>query len=267
MKTIFNSSYESYRVDIPEGTVAIFTCVTKGFDEIQRPPLDSRHHYYLFTDDLSTTCDGWISVPIEQELIDGYVSNREIKIKIPELIRKYASSVYVDGNVKFEKDFDELVDKLLVDTDIGVNHHPRYACVYDDLLVLFKTGVISGQKVLRDIRSLKSLQVPRDNQFYECNVIYRRHSAKILAFSDLWWAFYIDGTGRDQSAFKKAIFVLGLPVVNLNLGDVRSKLGRYLSIVKHSRHKSRVLRGFKVISGIIDGSYFKIRKELNGLIK
>lgn len=265
MEAIYNPSYETHAANIPTGTVAVFTCVTKGFDDIQRPPSHSRHHYYLFTDDFTSTYEGWITVPIKQDVIDGYASNREVKIKIPEIIRRYACSVYVDGNVKFEKDFDELVDTLKVDMNIGVNHHPRYSCVYDDLLVLFKTGVISGQQVLKDIRSLKCLQVPRNDGFYECNIIFRRHIPEIFALCERWWDFFEDGTGRDQSPFKKSLVVTGQSVTNLGLGNVRGISGKYVSVVKHSRRKGRLLRALILVSGIIDGSYFAIKKEIDGI--
>lgn len=252
-------------MDANTDTVAIFTCVTKGFDSIQRPPVNSRHHYYLFTDDAESIYSGWEVVPLVDSTRNGYLSNREIKIKIPELIRGYPSSLYVDGNIKFERDFDELIDKLVVDTEIGVNKHPRYPCVYDDLLTLFKTGVLSGQKVLTDIRSLKSLQIPKDDGFYECNVIFRRHTPAILALSDLWWEFYKAGSGRDQSPFKKALVVTAQPVTDLRLGNIRDINGKYLSVVKHSRRKSRLLRGLILIIGIMNGSYFCIRKEIRGI--
>ena len=116
------------------------------------------------------------------------------------MIKEYKKSIYIDGNVIIKEESVELIDKLLkLDNEIGLNLHPRFNSVYEDLFEIFRVGIVKGYMMISVLRNCIDLGIKLSDPFYECNIIYRRHTEKLGALMNDWWDFYSEGDRQRSS--------------------------------------------------------------------
>ena len=238
--------------------VIVYSVIFSNFDKAcdVRQFLDEGIRFVLFTDDLEIEAPGW-EVVICEGIEDPILANRKLKITPPKFVTKYPFSLYVDGNVSFESGFLPFVKKMSnVEADLAANPHPRFESVFLDIREIVRKGVISAADGLRDLVSLNRLGVTKKFPFYECNIIWRSSKPITLSFNQLWWAHYVNGSGRDQSAFVKALFQSKKTILPLNLGDIRSSIGKEFTVLRHKRDKPRLRRFVKVLWGGVRGDLF-----------
>jgi len=219
--------------------VVIYTCVTGGFDEVEAVPEDFPFRCILFTDNKSINVNGWEICLIDDKKKSPIHINRNLKIRMHPMIKEYKKSIYIDGNVIIKEESVELIDKLLkLDNEIGLNLHPRFNSVYEDLFEIFRVGIVKGYMMISVLRNCIDLGIKLSDPFYECNIIYRRHTEKIDLLMNDWWDFYSKGTGRDQAAFVMAVKKNNMKVLNIDLEDIRKKNSSYFFVKKHGKNKN-----------------------------
>lgn len=248
--------------------VAVYSAIYSRFDEILDVSAFSNSgiKFFLFTDDVVQPAPGWdvIECPTPK---DAVLANRRLKINPPEFICDYKYSLYIDGNVFPERGFLDFIDDLLnKEVVIGVNLHPRFSNVFLDLREIVRKGVIASSDGLRDLLCLHRMSYPLDFPFYECNVIWRRSCPTVLELNNVWWAHYVNGTGRDQAAFVKSVFQLKIDVVPLCLGDNRGIEGDIISVRNHAKGKRRFNRGILLFLGVVTGKFFRFEHRIRSLL-
>lgn len=219
--------------------IIIYSCVTAGFDKVETIPEDFPFRCILFTDNQSINVNGWEIHYIDSKYKSPVQINRDLKIRMHPILKEYNKSIYVDGNVIIKDKSIELINKLLqLDCDIGLNLHPRFTNVYEDLFEIFRVGIVKGYKVIPVLKNCIDLGIKLTDPFYECNIIFRRHNEKIDILMDDWWDFFSKGTGRDQAAFVMAVKKNSMKVHNIAVEDIRKKNNPYFFVKKHETNKN-----------------------------
>ncbi|MDA9033433.1 DUF616 domain-containing protein [Gammaproteobacteria bacterium] len=226
--------------------LVVYTCVTGGFDSIEDIPSDFPFECIVFTDDSNLTAHGWRIVVLENQEISKIELNRKLKILSSQLLSEYRYTLYIDGNVKIEPAASEFIEALLSSPSIiSLNRHPRFTSVYDDLFEIFRAGIAPGYKVKKVFSDCLRAGISLSDNFYECNIIFRKNCHSVTLLNNLWWYFYKVGSGRDQGAFRLATFVANIEPTDLQLGDIRSSSGSVFSVLHHKLKKQLWRRLFR----------------------
>jgi hypothetical protein len=238
--------------------IVIYTCVTGGFDELKPVPDNFHIRCILFTDNPNHKINGWESILIDTKDQSAIEANRVIKIKFHSEILKYQYSIYIDGNVTIDTNALFFINELIGSgSDMSLNKHPRFGSVYEDLFEIFRVGIVDGNKMISVMKECINLGISSNDSFYECNIIFRKHSSKILNFADDWWEFFKKGTGRDQAAFLMSVKKNNFNILDMRMGDIRSNSGKFFSIENHSTKKFFWLRFLKRILSEIKLTRFR----------
>ncbi len=121
-------------------------------------------------------------------------------------------SIWMDGNMKLLVTPELLIEKYLKNHDIAVFKHPNRDCIYDEALVCAKARLDDPEAIIEQVKKYEDDGFPRHRGQAECGLIIRRHTPKIEAFNNMWWAEYCRHSVRDQISFMYTIDRLGVRV-------------------------------------------------------
>ena len=198
---------------------AVYTATFGSYDKVEPISFESECDFYLFTDNERCKIAGWKTVFIE-EIDNLNLSNadlnRYLKINIPDEIKLYEQSLYIDGHVRVNSDPSFLFDKYLINHDIAIPPHPLRRCIFDEAAYCSKTGLANKAEVSLQVKRYKEAGFPRNFGLTENGIILRNHSSiKVGLLMDEWWSEYKNGVKRDQ---------ISLPFVswriNVNVGII-----------------------------------------------
>jgi len=147
-------------------------------------------------------------------------------------------SIWVDGNLYLKTSPEVIVNEFLGENDIAVWKHFGRDCIYDEAEVLFSFGTDVNPDVRRQIETYKSKGFPEHAGLGECNVIVRKHSPKVEAFNNAWWAEICKYSTRDQISFP---YVLSkFPDLKVNFVDGNPREHKYFKYNYHQKYPIRV---------------------------
>jgi hypothetical protein len=246
--------------------LAVYSCVTGGFDLVQEPPKIEGIDFILFTDRSYYTSNGWRIEKINKSGYDNLTANRNVKINIPQIIKnQYSSSLYIDGNVLLKPPIIQKVLQLNAEgVTIAVNRHPRYDCIYQDILEVCRVGLIDADVGLKWAKRAFSLGIKKIDGYYECNIIFRRHCNHTEILMTKWWKEFKDKYRRDQPAFRIVLAKnLRYAVVDLALGNVRSTENQYAYVEHHLIKKPKINRLLVRLRSILTGNEYQLRRFIS----
>lgn len=202
------------------GKVAVYTCITGGYDKLEDPCVHENNvDYFAFVDDVSKyDVKGWKikEIPAEiKELVnnDNVLVNRYVKFHPGDVIDdKYDYAVYIDGNIKVMGEISPLVGAVNLKTGLALHRHRQRGSLYDEIKVCLMLKKGNKKKLKEQFRKYEREGFPKEFGLYECNVIIsdlrNKKSAKIL---DDWWnEFKRSESYRDQIALPYVIWKNGL---------------------------------------------------------
>jgi hypothetical protein len=220
--------------------IAIYTCVTCGYDHIAPPAEpDSRLAYHAWSDRPETVPAPWAAHRIDLADLGPKDQNRYAKMH-PHLLPVLAGfdvSVYVDGSIDIVGDVHALVSQCLQahpDTDLFLYAHPFRDCVYDEARACAGFGHAHALTLRRQMGRYRREGLPAHVGLYECNVLIRRHTPKMAQAMDIWWQEYRQHAKRDQLAITWAIWSSGLRVTSLGPSDPRNAQ-RFFRLKPHAK--------------------------------
>tara|TARA_B000000609_G_C24177608_1_gene355280 strand:+ start:1812 stop:2573 length:762 start_codon:yes stop_codon:yes gene_type:complete len=251
---------------VKKNKYAIYTSINNNYDQLADHKNDDKFDFFVFTDD-ELKASNWSSVPFQKTFKNVIDTNRYAKIKVPNFIYKnYDYSVYVDGNIFLKEKFFQKV-KILFENDnffIGANLHPRFNCVFQDLVELQRVGILDGYSALAWAKKISELGIFKNSLYHECNIILRKHHDYVGQFCDTWWEYFKSGYGRDQPAFRIARFKHPqMHIKSLELGDIRDSKNLFANCFIHKKKKSKIIRLKKRLKSIINFSEMEFKFYIN----
>lgn len=198
--------------------VAVYTCITDGYDKAKKPIyINNDTDYYLYTDLTENNDDIWKTRKINCNKYEKE-ANRYYKFH-PDIFEKsYDFAIYIDGNVKIISDVTTLCS-ISHNSKIGIAMHKHHArdCVYEEgkACKYYKRGNLV--KINQQLNNMKEEKFPARFGLCEATIIVydlKNINAKKIAHE--WWNMYIEsGTKRDQIFFPYLIWKMGF-----NMSDV-----------------------------------------------
>lgn len=199
---------------ITKKKIAIYSCITKGYDELQEPEeiLDSCD-YYLLSEEApkGDSIYQWIDINKEMTngIINGRMLNRYCKINAHKFFQDYQYSIYFDGNLKIKGNIDQTIHKLKK-TRIGVFGSNYSENPYIDALRCMKVGLACPEKTYQQVERYWNQGMPENVGSFLCGILVREHNNPIcVKIMEDWWTEVRNNCMRDQVSFPYVLWKNG----------------------------------------------------------
>lgn len=197
------------------GKIAVYTCVTGGYDKVFSPCMvELCCDYFLFTDDINIQYDKKIWKLIDVSEMKKRMSSLEIARFIkthPHIyFQDYSQSVWIDGNLQIQEDIESLGCILGDDDFIAINRHPTKECCYDEAIDVIALNKANPKQLKQQLKSYKKEGFPINYGQFETNVIIRKHmDIRCIKIMEDWWNEIEKWTKRDQMSFTYTLWKNG----------------------------------------------------------
>lgn len=192
----------------PNKKVAVFTCITGGYDNLNKPlVINKQCDYFLITDvpnDVKIENEEYYTrIPISQVVPDNLTTpkaqNRYCKAHGFEVFENYDYSIYVDGNIQIIGNMIDLLKKI---GKYGVAFH-RFTYgedVYEHAMSLAIRSRINREDACQEMQKLAKKGFPRNYGFPEGGVVICDHHCEDGKRILTEWNDYYNGAlaKRDQ---------------------------------------------------------------------
>lgn len=224
----------------PRPKIAVYTCITGGYDDIEIPKLFFDNiDYILYTDNQTLdSVSGWIVRKLPQEAFqynDNATRNRFCKMHPNIVGTEYDFAIYIDGNICVYSDLTNMVNMVNEKTGLAFHRHNPRICIYDEVEAckIVKRGNI---KLLEEqIKDYSKQGMPREYGLLEATIILSDlKNETSLHILDEWWKEYLkSGSKRDQIALPYVLWKLGYLIDDVgNLGYALNRNPKFRK-VKH----------------------------------
>ena len=182
-------------------TVAIYRCVFADYDIlldelVVLPNAD----YYLFTDDPDLDIYPYRTIMIKDFLDNPSIANRSFKINIPEELKRYDVTIYMDGNIGAFANIESLIDEFIFsNADIGLFTHPNHNSIEDEVELCIAKQKSSEAALRSELKFYSDLNTPKLENFSENSILIRKnYTEKLSAAMHEWLELVKEFSGRDQ---------------------------------------------------------------------
>lgn len=209
--------------------VAVYSCITGGYDNIIAPLIyPSNIDYILFTDDLNKDLKGWQVRQLPESACryeSNTLRNRYCKMH-PEIVGiDYDFAIYVDGNICVYSDLTSMINVVNYETGLAFHRHNVRDCIYDEYEVLKITKRGNLHNLHKQIERYKNERFPTRYGLLEASVIVsslKNNVTKLIL--NTWWNEFLKSESlRDQISLPYIIWKCGFTIDQIgDLGhDVR----------------------------------------------
>ena len=202
--------------------IAIYTCITGGYDNVHEPiDILDNCDYYLISDKKPArkTIYQWIDIAdiVPREITDNIIKNRYCKILPHRLFDKYRYSLYIDGNIRLKGDITECIPKLKR-SRIGVMGRENVDNVYSHTLKAINIGIENPSDYEKQIERYWYQGLEDHVGMFFCGMLLREHNNPIcVKLMEEWWEEYLNGVKRDQISFPYILWRNGYTMDDLLL--------------------------------------------------
>lgn len=209
-----------------DGKVAIYTCITGGYDEISEPIFkNNEYDFFIFSEKkIKSKIRRYKSIPNEiKALNNNTLINRYIKMHPFDFFHDYDYAVYIDGNVCIASDISPLIKvSKHGETGFAMHKHVLRDCIYDEAEICKMYGKGDSIKLDDEIKRYKQDGFPKNYGMLEATIIIFDLKSKICKkIMDNWWKeFIFSESYRDQIALPYILWKNGYSMSDVgNLGN------------------------------------------------
>lgn len=236
-KKVPPSSFEYGEFPTPLPKIAVYSCITGGYDLPLSPLMKpSNVDYLLFTDEKPLNLEYWTFKDLPKEALqykDNTLRNRYCKMH-PQIVGEgFDYAIYIDGNIKVYSDLTNIINAINSKTGLAIHRHNCRNCIYDEVEVckIAKRGNIP--LLDKQIRYYKAEGMPIHYGLLECSVIVSDLSnCKVNVIMSAWWnEFMRSSSKRDQISLPFVLWKLGYKIEDIgNLGWELTKNPKFRKI-------------------------------------
>lgn len=207
-----------------EMRVAVYTCVTNGYDKVSPPAiLTPGVDYLCFNDGSIKVPAPWQDVQIDRTY-SGKDANRYVKI-LPHLndrLKYYDLTIYIDGAIEIVGDLAPLIQQVqCAEGQTFMYEHPRRNCVYLEARACVESMKAPLAETSRLLARYRKEGMPEAFGLFEGGVIIRKAGSGFERLMETWWQTYLGGVGRDQLALMYSSWETGVSIHSLGKPDHR----------------------------------------------
>lgn len=204
----------------PKGRVAIYTCLTNGYDDLSSPLTpDINADFIVFTDNPDLKVPGWETRLLPNPLnLDPRRLSRMPKVLPHRYLQGYDYSIYVDANLTIMGDLVKLVQYLDHGYSMALCVHPdNRDCLYQEAETIIHFGYDKQETIENQMETYKLQGMPAHFGLYECSALIRSHNDHLLMETmEIWWQEIKTKSHRDQLSFTYSLWKTGLKVNAIN---------------------------------------------------
>ena len=232
--------------------IAVYTCVTGGYDKIIKPAvINNEIDYLCFSDTYIDVPYPWKLIQIDEEEkfsgLDKKTINRKIKITphVFHYFNNYELTIYIDGNIEILSDLSLLVETVKSqDEKIFMYDHFGRNCLYEEATECLLIGYDWQWNIYSQMRKYKRSGFPSHYGLFECSIIIRKNDPSINMLMDEWYKEYINGVKRDQLSLMYVAWSNMFEIKSLGRSDARF-LKKNFNLVPHKASNSSLKRRIK----------------------
>lgn len=185
-------------------SIAIYTCITGGYDNLREPELLIDGCDYFFISEHPPESDSvyrWIDVNnfVPSDIKDDRLKNRYCKINAHKIFPEYKYSIYMDGYLTMKEDLTLIIDKL-GKSGLAVLSYREWESVYTEAIRCIQGHLEHADPILEQIEKYWLEGMPNDFPTILCGVLIRQHNnPHCVKIMEDWWKEIIStGSRRDQ---------------------------------------------------------------------
>lgn len=157
--------------------------------------------FYCFTDSAGIRASGWNVIGVDFIYRDPRRTARLFKLAPHMLFPRARSSVWLDGNLRVEREFFEYLERYK-DYSFSCFRHSRRKNVYEEATACIKHGKDEIGLIRRQVERYRSLEVPESAGLINSSVLLRKHqSEQVVRFQEKWLKETDEQCSRDQISF------------------------------------------------------------------
>lgn len=201
-----------HSAETPTMRIAIYSFASPGYDFEIRPTQqgNGRIHvsYHRFSVSGREGAPGWIRhrAEISGNKLSEKHYNRHLKFILPQELRSYDATIYIDGNIILGPGFVETITRKFFardQMDLGLYYHAQRVTVLQELDECHARGLISDDQKAAIMTTLDSYSMGRwrnnPRPLYQCRIIVRPKPTPALdAAMQEMWALFEAHPYRDQ---------------------------------------------------------------------
>lgn len=197
------SLLKEYFPFMAKSQIAIYTCISGGYDNLMEPEyISDECDYYCISDEKISeqSIYKWLDINqfLPNEELDNTRKNRYCKINSHIIFPEYKYTIYVDGNIEIINDISMCI------SDIGkckmaVAGKTSLLCAYLEAIRCIEAGKDTKENITKHIEKYYREGFPRYWGTCLCNVLVREHmSDECIKIMEEWWTELRNGCKRDQ---------------------------------------------------------------------
>lgn len=198
------------KVEIQDGKIVVYTCVTGGYDNLITPKKTDGVDYICFTDNLEIPCMGWLLRPIPEELsgLTKVKQQRLVKVLAHRYLSDYDISIWVDGSVEVKGNVKEFISSFIYDGhSIFIPRHPARSCIYKECIAVKSIRKDTTDLPEKQMKKYKSEGYPEANGLVQSNIMVRWHNdEECKKVMEIWGEEIKNFSHRDQLSFNYALW-------------------------------------------------------------
>lgn len=181
--------------------IAIYRCVFGDYDTVlDECVVIPEADYYLFTDDPLLEVYPYQRILITSVEGSPAITNRSLKLIIPDRLVSYDVTIYLDGNIGVFSSLRKLIDEFLASkADIGLFTHPNHSSLDDEIELCILNNKSSEKELRAEVGFYSESAYPKLEKFSDNSILFRKKPTKNTteALAE-WFALVKKFTGRDQ---------------------------------------------------------------------
>lgn len=186
----------------------VLTSITGGKDALSEGQPNGHFIAYLDTPQESKS---W-QVKVLPHIFADPRRNSRLPKMLSHLYSDTEYAIWIDGNITLTKSPQELVDRYLKDKDIALFKHPKRDCLYGEATRCATGKLDDPEVIIEQVKRYEDSGFAKNKGLWECGVIIRRHSPKVIEFNNYWFSEYCRGSVRDQISFPYSADAVGLRI-------------------------------------------------------
>lgn len=210
--------------------VAVYTCITNGYDNVNNPILiDDDMDYFCISDSSKKTKSIWqhLKIPVIASKYDYVMVNRFCKLNPWNIFSAYDYTIYIDGNIDICSDI-RCLCSIAHNSKIGIamHTHDYRDCIYNEAeaCTILKRGNMDAIKT--QMAKYRQEGFPEHFGMIEATIIIidlKNDIAKKIMTE--WWCELLQSkSGRDQLSFPYILWKNGFKISDVGcLGNNRRK--------------------------------------------
>ena len=194
--------------------IAIYTCISGGYDNLLEPMYISEDCDYFCISDQKISEQSvykWLDINdyLPNEELDNTRKNRYCKINSHKIFPDYKYTIYIDGDTEIINDISMCISDI-GRCGVAARGKTSCMCLYFEALRCIEAQKDNRDIITKQIERYYQEGMPRYFGSFACGVLVREHMTdKCIKLMEDWWMEVKEGSKRDQISFPYVLWKNG----------------------------------------------------------